>query len=70
MTEDLDPPMWRFDVFTSPHDDVKRGILDRVWSRVNVSRVEYPSWVDAYAVAAEMAVAIHGGMPTSVLPRY
>lgn len=67
---ELDPPMWSFDVFTSPHDDVKQGVLERVWSRVNVSRVDYPSWVTAYAVAAEMAVAIHGGMPTKVLVRY
>lgn len=66
----MDPPMWSFDVFTSPHDDVKRGRLERVRSRVNISREEYPSWITAYAVAAEMAVAIHGGMPTSVLPRY
>lgn len=70
MTDDLDPPMWSFDVFTSPHDDVKRGILERVHSRVTISRTDYPSWVTAYAVAAEIAVAVHGGMPTRVLVRY
>lgn len=61
---------WTFDVFTSPHDDVKAGRLCRVWSRVVVSVEAYPSSVQASEVAACLAVAVHGGMPTSVLPRY
>lgn len=61
---------YEFDVFTSPHDDVKEGRLERVRSRVLISRDDYPSYAAAYDVAACLAVAVHGGMPTSVLPRY
>jgi hypothetical protein len=59
-----------FDVLTSPHDAVKAGELCRVWSRVVVSRLAYPSYAEAYDMAACLAVAVHGGMPTDVLPRY
>lgn len=60
---------YEFDVFTSRHDSVKRGVLCEVRSRVVVSSVEYPNWTDAYEVAANLAVAVHDGMPTAVLPR-
>lgn len=60
---------WEFDVFTSPHDDVKEGRLCRVWSRVLVSREEFPTYGIAAETAACLAVAVHGGMPTSVLVR-
>jgi hypothetical protein len=60
---------WEFDVFTSDHDAVKDGVLVQVWSRVVVSRSEYPKFEDAYATAACLAVAVHGGMPTSVWVR-
>lgn len=60
--------MWTFDVATSPHDDVKAGVLVRRWSRVHISRTAYPDWRVAAQVAACMAVAIHGGMPTTVTP--
>lgn len=66
----FDPPHWTFDVATSPHDDVKRGILVRRWSRVHISRDDFPDWRQAAPVAGCMAVAIHGGMPTSILPVY
>lgn len=58
---------YSFDVFTSPHDDVKLGVLCRVWSRVTVSTV-YPL-PEAASLAACIAVARHGGMATSVLLR-
>jgi hypothetical protein len=58
-----------FDVMTSPHDDVKEGRLVRVWSRVLISAEAYPSTTEAAEVAATLAVAVHGGMPTSVLLR-
>lgn len=62
--------MWEFDVFTSDHDAVKEGNLEQIWSRVLISEEEYPNWVVAYEVAACLAVAVHGGMPTRVLCRY
>lgn len=65
-----DPARWEFDVATAPHDDVKRGVLVRHWSRVVISREAFPRWEVAAQVAAGMAVSRWGGMPTSVLPRY
>lgn len=62
--------MFSFDVATSDHDHVKAGVLVQRWSRVTVSGDAYPDWRDAAQVAACVAVAVHGGMPTSVLPRY
>lgn len=61
---------WEFDVFTADHDTVKHGVIYQRRSRVLISSAEYPSWVDAYEVAACLAVAVHGGMPTEVLCRY
>lgn len=69
----LDPPYWAFDVQTALHDDLKVpeiGYRRAVWSRVIIDREQVPDWRHAYADAACMAVAIHGGMPTAVLPRY
>ena len=66
MIEDGD---WEFDVSTSEHDDVKAGRLERVWSRVVVSREEFPTFGMAAETAACLAVAVHGGMPTNVLVR-
>jgi len=69
----LDPPFWSFDVFTAHHDDIKDPeirFVRAVWSRVLIDREQVPDWRHAYADAACMAVAIHGGMPTAVLPRY
>lgn len=60
---------WRFDVFTSSHDAVKDGELEQVWSRVVLSRTEWPVFEHAYATAACLAVAVHGGMPTRVMVR-
>ena len=62
--------VYAFDVFTSRHDDVKAGRVARVRSRVLVSRAEFPRFADAYEVAANLATAVHGGMPTAVLPRW
>ncbi len=62
---------WSFDIITAHHDDMKGGgPYRRRRSRVTVSRREFPSWCMAAEVAACMAVAIHGGMPTDILPRY
>lgn len=66
-----DPENWSFDVTTALHDDMKGGgPYKTVRSRVTVSRQEFPSWVTAAQVAGCMACAIHGGMPTEILPRY
>lgn len=65
-----DPENWTFDVATSPHDDVKAGRLVAKLSRVTVSRAEFPDWRRASETAACIAVAVHGGMPTSVTPIY
>ncbi|GAA4101673.1 hypothetical protein ACFFOS_11645 [Nocardioides kongjuensis] len=62
--------VYAFDVFTSRHDDVKAGRVAQVRSRVLVSRAEFPRFADAYEVAANLATAVHGGMPTAVLPRW
>jgi len=71
MPEDLDPPYWSFDIQTCDHDDIKvSGYTKARWSRVTINRLEEPVWERAMADAACMAVAIHGGMPTKVLPRY
>lgn len=76
MTEVAEPEepeeyeVYAFDVFTSRHDDVKAGRLARVHSRVLLSRTEFPRFADAYEVAANLATAVHGGMPTAVLPRW
>jgi hypothetical protein len=64
-----DPQNWSFDVLTSPHDDVKQGILCRTHSRISISREAFPDWRIAAQVAGCMAVARHGGMPTSILIR-
>lgn len=67
----LDPPFWSFDVTTALHDDIKEtGYTKAIRSRVVIDREQVPDWRHAYADAACMAVAIHGGMPVSVLPRY
>ncbi len=68
--EDEAYDVYVFDVFTSLHDDVKAGQLARRRSRVLVSRAEFPAFADAYEVAANLATAVHGGMPTAVHPRW
>lgn len=73
MSQILDPPFWSFDVQTARHDDIKDpaiGFRRAVWSRIIIDREQVPDWRHAYADAANMAVAIHGGMPTQVLVRY
>lgn len=66
-----DPKDWSFDVTTALHDDLKGGGVTRtVRSRVTVSRTAFPRWPAAAEVAGCMAVAIHGGMPIEILPRY
>ena len=59
---------YSFDVATASHDEVKTGMLARRWSRVTVSATEWPDWRVAQEVAAALAVAVHGGMATAVLP--
>lgn len=62
--------MWEFDVATALHDEMKGGGRYReMWSRVNVSAVDFPRNEDAAQVAACMAIAVHGGMATQVLTR-
>ena len=61
---------YSFDVFTSDHDAVKVGHLVQVHSRVVVSASEFPTYGAAAEAAACLAVAVHGGMPTAILPRY
>lgn len=63
--------VYEFDVTTAHHDDMKGGGPYRtVRSRVIVSREAYPTYGLAAEVAACLAVAVHGGMPTEILPRY
>ena len=66
----FDPPHWTFDVASSDHDAVKRGIIVQRWSRVHISRDDFPVWQDAASLAGVLAVSMHGGMPTSILPVY
>lgn len=62
---------YEFDVITARHDDMKGGgDFPATRSRVIVSAIEYPAYAKAADVAACIAVAIHGGMPIHVLPRY
>lgn len=64
--------MWEFDVFTVLHDDLKDFGLAKaptVWSRVVLSKDEFPAHHLAQDTAACLAVAVHGGMPVSVLTR-
>lgn len=57
---------WTVDVDTADHDAVKRGVLSQRVSRVHLSTVDFPNPVVAEEVAAQLAVAVHGGMPTNV----
>lgn len=61
---------WTFDVATSHHDAVKVGVIAQRWSRVHISKDAFPDWRHAAETAGCVAVAIHGGMPTSILPIY
>jgi hypothetical protein len=65
----VDSDVWAFDVATSDPDAVRSGTLVQRWSRVLVSRREYADWRVAADVAAGLAAAVHGGMPTEVRPR-
>lgn len=59
-----------FDVFTALHDDVKLGgDYPRVWSRVVISDIVYPSPTVASEVACTLAVSVHGGMAIACLLR-
>ena len=57
-------PDWTIDVHTADHDAVKTGVLTQRVSRVLVSAREFPDPLDAEELAAQIAVAVHGGMPT------
>lgn len=58
--------VYEFDVFTASHDDVKDGRYDIVRSRVIVAATTYARAQDT---AGALAVAVHGGMPTAIIPR-
>lgn len=65
------PEQYEFDVITALHDDLKGGgDFPTLRSRIVLSREAYPTYGLASDVAACLAVAIHGGMPINVLPRY
>jgi hypothetical protein len=55
-----------FDVITSDHDAVKVGVVCQRRSRVVVEADTYAAGVE---LAACLAMAVHGGMATEVLPR-
>jgi len=57
-----------FDVATSLHDDIKRGVIIGKTSRVTLLKSDFPDWRVAAQVAGCMAASIHGGMPTSIDP--
>jgi hypothetical protein len=66
-----DPENWSFDVTTALQDDMKGGGNSKtVRSRIVLSRAAYPQYGLASDTAAALAVAIHGGMATQILPRY
>lgn len=66
-----DPENYEFDITTADHDDMKGGgPYKTIRSRVVVSRKEFPTYGIAAETAACLAVAIHGGMPTKIQPRY
>jgi hypothetical protein len=67
-----DPENYEFDITTVHHDDLKdNGLAARaIRSRVVVSRKEFPTYGLAAETAACLAAAVHGGMPTQILPRY
>lgn len=63
---------WEFDVFTVLHDDLKDyGLIHAptVHSRIVLSPVDFPEHHLAQDTAACLAVAVHGGMPVTVLTR-
>lgn len=48
---------WEFDVFHSSHDELKQGVTEARWTRVLVSRREFPSFHEAAQTAALMGLA-------------
>jgi hypothetical protein len=63
--------VWEFDVITALHADIKLGgEYRRVRSRVLLSRAAFPGYGLASETAGAFAVAVHGGMPVAILPRY
>jgi hypothetical protein len=69
---DAAPPLvWEFDVITALHADLKLGVeYRRLRSRVLLSRSAFPSYGLASETAGAFAMAVHGGMPVAILPRY
>jgi hypothetical protein len=60
---------WSFDVIGSTHDLVKDGVVDAGRIRVVLSGVEFPTYVEASLMAAQIGCC-HFPMVTSVLYRY
>jgi hypothetical protein len=60
---------WSFDVIGSTHDLVKEGIIDAGRIRVVLSGEEFPTYVEASLMAAQIGCC-HFPMVTSVLYRY
>lgn len=60
---------WHFDVIGSTHDLVKEGVIDAGRIRVVLSLEEFPTYVEASLMAAQIGCC-HFPMVTSVLYRY
>jgi hypothetical protein len=64
-----DPENWVFDV-TLARRGAFRSSAAKHRSRVIISRSEYPNWVVASEVAAQLAAAVHRSSPVRVDPVY
>jgi hypothetical protein len=60
---------WSFDVLGSDHESVKNGIIETGRIRVVLSGEEFPTYVEASLMAAQIGCC-HFPMVTSVLHRY
>lgn len=60
---------WSFDVIGSDHESVKNGVIDKGRIRVVLSGEEFPTYVEASLMAAQIGCC-HFPMVTSVLYRY
>ena len=68
--EDEAYDVYVFDVFATRHNDVMAGRLVRRHSRVSCRGRSSRRFADADEVAANLATAVHGGIPTAVHPRW
>ena len=61
---------WEFDILSVKSTGNALYFGEQIHSRVYMSAVEYPDWREAASVAACLAMAVHGTLAVSILPRY